>query len=140
MLVASYQVLLGQAPTSHSVSLLPKISPMEEQPTPSVPPAPMPKQAPRPKRWHASPNQVDSNPLRGTMSQIALEEPPKSKRQEVLPWNKALKWSCLEALSWDSDLVKKTREEYFLKRSYNFITEGTHDHSEIFRGMATSAE
>ena len=65
---------------------------------------------------------------------------PKSKRQEVLPWNKAVKQSHLEAFSQDSDLVKGAREEYLLKHSYNFITEGTHNHLEIFRQMATSTK
>ena len=51
-----------------------------------------------------------------------------------------LKWSHSEAFSWDLELVKKAREEYFSKHSYNFITDGTHDHLEIFRQMATSAE
>ena len=113
MLVASYQDLLGQAPMSHSFSLLPMTSPMEEQPAPAAPPAPIPKQSPRPKRWHASPDPVDSKPPSGTMPQTAPEEPPRSKRQEVPPWNKALKQSCMETFSWDSDLVKQAREEYF---------------------------
>ena len=51
-----------------------------------------------------------------------------------------LKQSHSEAFSWDSELVKKAREEYFLKHSYNFITDGTHNHPEIFRQMAASAE
>ena len=40
----------------------------------------------------------------------------------------------------DSDLVKEAGKEFFSKHSYNFITEGTHNLSEIFRQMATSAE
>ena len=66
--------------------------------------------------------------------------PPKSKRQEIPLWNKVLKWSHLEAFSQDSQLVKKAREEYFSKHSYNFITEGTHDHLDIFKQMATSTK
>ena len=37
-------------------------------------------------------------------------------------------------------MVKEARKEFFLKHSYNFITEGTHDLSEIFKQMATSTE
>ena len=40
----------------------------------------------------------------------------------------------------DSDLVKEARKEFFSKHSYNFITEGTCDLSEIFRQMATSSK
>ena len=50
-----------------------------------------------------------------------------------------LKLSHIEAFGQDSDLVKEARKEFFLKHSYNFITEGTCDLSEIFRQMVTSA-
>ena len=51
-----------------------------------------------------------------------------------------LKQSCSEAFSWDTEFVKEARKEYFLKHSYNFITEGTQDLSEVFRQMAKSTE
>ena len=66
--------------------------------------------------------------------------PPSSKWQEIPPWNTALKPSCAEVFSWDSDLVKEARKEFFLKHSYNFIMEGTCDLSEVFRQMAISTE
>ena len=46
----------------------------------------------------------------------------------------------MEAFSWDSDLVKEARKEFFSKHSYNFVTEGTRDLLEVFRQMATSAK
>ena len=46
----------------------------------------------------------------------------------------------MEVFSWDSDLVKEARKEYFSKHSYTFVTEGTHNLSEVFRQMATSAD
>ena len=46
----------------------------------------------------------------------------------------------LENISWDSDLVKEARKEYFSKHSYNFTKEGTHNLLEIFRQMAESAK
>ena len=46
----------------------------------------------------------------------------------------------MEAFGWDSDMVKEARKEFFLKHSYNFVMEGTHDLLEIFRQMATSAK
>ena len=54
--------------------------------------------------------------------------------------HRALKPSHAKAFGQDSDLVKEARREFFLKHSYNFITEGTHNLSEIFKQMATSAE
>ena len=65
--------------------------------------------------------------------QLNIRRAPRSKQQEVPPWNKALKPSCAEAFSWDSDLVKEARKEHFSKHSYNFIMEGTHNLSEIFK-------
>ena len=140
MLVASYQILLGQTSTSHPFTLSQRTSPAEEHPAPAAPPAPVPKQSPGPKRQHPSPDPVDSMPLGGTTSKTAPGEPPSSKRQEVPPWNRALKLSHLEAFIWDSDLVKEAREEYFSKHSYNFTTEGTCNLLEIFRQMAKSAK
>ena len=100
----------------------------------------MPKQSPRPKRWHPSPDPVESMPLGRTTPKAALGRPPSSKRQEVPPWYRALKPSHAAAFSQDSDLVRKARREFFSKHSYNFTTDGTCDLSEIFRQMATSAD
>ena len=69
-LVASYHILLGQTPPSHPFILLQRASLVEEQPTSAAPPTPMPKQSPRPKRWHNSPNPVESMPLGRTTSKV----------------------------------------------------------------------
>ena len=89
MLVASYHVLLGQAPTSHPVTLSQRTCPVEEQSAPAAPPAPVPKQSPRPKRWHPSPDPVDSMPLGRTTSKATLEGPPapNSKRSHHGTWH-----------------------------------------------------
>ena len=65
--------------------------------------------------------------------------PPSSKWWEVPPWYRALKPSCIEVFGQDSDLVKEARREFLSKHSYNFTTDSTHDLSEIFKQMATSA-
>ena len=140
-LAASYHILLGQTPLSPPFILLQRASPVEEQPTSAVPPTPAPKQSPRPKRWHPSPDPVESMPLGGTTLKVTLGGPPPSyKWWEIQPWDRALKLSCTEVFGQDSDLVKEARREFFSKHSYNFIMEGTHDLSEIFKQMATSAE
>ena len=140
VLVASYHILLGQAPTSHPFTLSQRTSPVGEQSAPAAPPPPVPKQSPRTKRWHSSPDPADNMPLGGTTSKATSEGPPSPKQQEVPPWNKALKQSCSEAFSSDTDLVKEARKKYFSKHSYNFTMEGTHDLLEVFRQMAESAE
>ena len=122
VLVASYEILLGQAPMSYPLTLSQRTSPVEEQSAPAAPSVPVPKQSPRPKRWHPSPDHVDSMPVGRTTSKTTLEEPPSSKQWGVPPWNRTLRQSCLEAFSRDSDLVKEAREEYFSKHSYNFTT------------------
>ena len=125
---------------SHPFTLSKRTSPLEEQSAPAAPPVPVCKQSPRPSRWHPSQDPVDSTPLGGTTSKTIPEDLPSSKQWEIPPWNRALKQSCLEVFSQDSDLVKEAREEYFSKHSYNFTTEGAHDLSEIFRQMAKSVK
>ena len=100
----------------------------------------MAKQSPRPKRWHPSPDPVESVPLGGTTQKATLGRPPSSKRWKVPPWYRVLKLSHAEAFSQGSDLVREARRDFFLKHSYNCTTEGTHDLSEIFRQMATNAD
>ena len=68
VLVASYHILSGQAPMYYPLALPQRTSPVEEQSAPAAPLAPVPKQSPRPKRWHPSPDPVDSMPLGGTTS------------------------------------------------------------------------
>ena len=72
--------------------------------------------------------------------QRSLQEgPPSPKRQEIPPWFKRLKANCTKALSQDSNVVKEARREYFSKHPYDFITDGNHDLSGMFKCLATSA-
>ena len=136
-LAASYHILLGQTPP---FILLQRASPVEEQSAPVALHTPVPKQSPRPKRQHPSPDPVESMPLGGTTSKATPGGPPSSKWQEIPPLDRALKPSHAEVFGWDSDLVNEARREFFSKNSYNFTTEGTCDLSEIFKQMATSAK
>ena len=80
MLVVSYHILLGQTPLSHPFALSQRTSPVEQQSAPAAPPALVPKQSPRPKRWNPSPDPVESMPLGRTTSKTTLEGPPSSKQ------------------------------------------------------------
>ena len=131
-LATSYHILLGQTPPLPLHALPQRTSPIEEQPTPVAPPTPAPKQSPRPKRWHPSPDPVESMPMGGTTSKATLGGPPSSKRQEVPPWFKTLKPSHTEALGQDSNMVREARREFFSKHSYNFATDGNCNLSGIF--------
>ena len=139
MLVASYHILLGQAPTSHSFTLSQKTSLGRNSLLQQL-------------LLHWCPSSL-LGPKGGILPQILyraclwanhmqynIRRAPSSKRQEVTTWNKALKLTHAEAFSWDSDLVKEARKEYFSKHSYNFTMEGTCNLSEVFRQMAESAE
>ena len=75
MLVASYQILLGQAPMSYH-SPYHKDYIVEQQSTPAAPPVPVSKQSPGLKRCHPSPDPVDSMPLCRTTSKTTSGEPP----------------------------------------------------------------
>ena len=76
MLVPSYHTLMGQAPSSHLFTLSQEASPVEQASASAAPPTPVPEQSPRPKRWHPSPDPVDSRPLGGTTSKATLGGPP----------------------------------------------------------------
>ena len=129
-LATSYHILLGQTPLLPPLTLPWRTSPVEEQPTPAGPPTPVPKQSPRPKRWHPSPDPVERMPMGRTTPKATLGGPPSSKRWEIPPWFRTLKPSPAKAFSQDSDMDRETRRE-FLKHSYNFTIDGTHDLSGI---------
>ena len=79
MLVASYHVLMGQAPMSHPFTLSQGASPTEQTPAPVAPSSPVPECLPRPKWQHPSPDLVDIMPFGRTTSKATLEGPPSSK-------------------------------------------------------------
>ena len=81
---------------------------MEEQPALAAPPPPESKQSPRPKRWHPSPDPVDSM------------NPPAPSGKRSHPGTEHSSLSCTEVFGQDSDLVKEARREFFSKHSYNF--------------------
>ena len=139
-LVASYHLLSGQTPPSHPFVQSQRASPVEEQPTSAAPPIPVPKQSPRPKRQHPSPNPVESTPLGRTTLKLTSEGPPAWSGDRSHPGTEHSSQAVQRYLAGTLDLVKEAREEFFSKHSYNFITEGTHNLLEIFRQMATSAE
>ena len=140
MLVASYQVLMGQSPMPLHFSLSQGASSSEQVPAAMalLPPAPEP--LPRPKWQHPSPDLVDVSPPGVTTSQAFLVGFPSSKHQEVMPLYKVLTPSYLEAFNWDSSLVREMREEYFKRHCSNISTENTHDLSEVFWHMIITTE
>ena len=139
-LTTSYHILLGQTPPSPPFILSQRASPVVEQPVSGVPPTPVPKQSPRPKRWYPSPDPVENMPLGRTTLKATPGVPLSSKWQEIPPWDRALKPSCAKAFGQDSDFVKEARREFFSQHSYNFTTDDTCDLSEIFKQMAASAK
>ena len=80
MLVASYYLLMGQAPISHPFTLSQGASPIEQPSALVASPSAVPEHSPRPKQKHPSPDPVDYMPLGGTMSKATLERPPSSKQ------------------------------------------------------------
>ena len=79
-LATSYHILLGQAPLSPPPILPQKTPPVEEQPPTVAPPTPMPKQSPRPKRQHPSPELMGSMPMGGATLKAMLGGPPSPKK------------------------------------------------------------
>ena len=79
-LAASSHILLGQTSPSPLLAPLQRTSPVEEQPPLATLPTPMPKQSPRPKRRHPSPDPMESMPLGGATPKVNPGGPPSSKR------------------------------------------------------------
>ena len=103
---------MGEAPTPHPFTLSQGASPIKQLSAPVATSSPAPEHSPRPKQLHPSPDPVDDMPLRVTMSKATSEGLPNSKWWEIPPLYKILTWSCSEAFSQDTSLVRETREEY----------------------------
>ena len=84
-LVASYDILMGQAPTSHPFSLSQGASLLSNPSASAAPPAPVPEHYPRPKMWLPSPDLVNGMPLGGTTSKATAEGPlaPNGERSHL---------------------------------------------------------
>ena len=80
ILATTYHILLGQTPLLPPLAPPQRTSPVEDQPTSIALPTPVPKQSPRLKRWHPSPDPVESTPLGRTTLKVTLGGPPSSKR------------------------------------------------------------
>ena len=112
-LAALYHLLLGQAPPSPPLILPPRTPSAEEQPSTAAPPTQMPKQSPRLKRWHPSPEQMGNIPMGRPTPVAMLWGPPNPKKQETPPWFKSLKPSHAEDFLRDSDIVVEARLHCF---------------------------
>ena len=75
-----YHILFGQTPPSPLLIPPQKTPPMEEQPAIATYPTPVPKQSPRPKRQHPSPDLMESMPMGRTTPKATLGGPPSPNR------------------------------------------------------------
>ena len=74
-----------------------------------------------------------------TTPKTMQEGPSSPKRQEASVWFTSLKPSHAEAFLWDSSIVKEARLHFFSNHSYDFVHDGTHDISDVFKELAKSA-
>ena len=121
-LVASYHILMGQAPMSHPFTLSTRSLPYWATVCPSAPSSLAPEHSPRPTRWHPSPDPVDDMPLGGTHVQGNLRRAPQLQVVRGSTLVQGTTQSHSEAFSWDTSLVRETRKEYFKRHSPNFTT------------------
>ena len=87
-LVASYHVLMGQAPTSHPFNLSQGASSTDQVSAPVSPSPPAPGHSPRPKCQYPSPDPVDISAPGGTMSKATLEGPPFQNGKRYHPYTR----------------------------------------------------
>ena len=78
-----------------------------------------------------------SSPSESTFK-VALEEPLHSKQKEESPLHKILSRSHQEALSRDSKLMQKSREEYFWENYPCFNNETSCNMMDVFQSMVES--
>ena len=74
-----------------------------------------------------------------TTSRAMQEGPSSPKKYEAPVRFTTLKPSHMEAFLWDSSIIQDARACFFSKHSYDFINDGTHDLSNVFKGLAKSA-
>ena len=127
-LVASYHMLMGQAPMSYPFTLLQGASPVEQLSAPAAPPLPVPECSPGSK----------TTLLPRPCWQLLVELCPRQHQKGPLAPNS--EWFHLGIRYSSRATQKEARKEYFKRHSYNFTTEGMHDLSEVFRHKAESAK
>ena len=139
MLVGSYHILMGQAPTSHPFTLSQGACPAEQLYVPAAPPMPAPTQSPRPKRWHPSQDPVDSMPLGWTTSKATSEWPPAPNSERSHLWtrysSRAVQKHSPRTLTWWRRLGRS-----ILKGIPTASLQRAPTISEVFRQMAKSAD
>ena len=138
-LATLYHLLLRQTPLSHPLILPQRTSSTKGQPTATISPSPVPKQSPKSKSQHPLPDPMECMPMGGATPKATLGGPPRPKRWEIPHWLTTLKPNHAEEFSWDSNMVRKARREYFSKHSFDFTSDGTCNLSGMFKCLAIRA-
>ena len=141
-MVTPYHLLRRNAPMSALLSIPPGVSPPKQEPALQTPPSSAPA-ATGPSLWskwqHNLPDQVEALSPPAATSNVAPEDPSHSKQKEEMPFHKALSRSQQEALSRDSWLVHKAREEYYWENHPHFNSENACDLIDVFQNIIESA-
>ena len=85
------------------------------------------------------PEPQGSTSIDETTSRAMQEGPSSPKKHKTPDWFTTLKPSHMEAFLQDSSIVKDARTCFFSKHLYDFVNDGTHDLSNVFKGLAKSA-
>ena len=141
VLVTPFHLLLRNMPLSTLLNIHPSIfCSTQFYPTSSSSycphgtwiPGPIQTVTPLPN-WTVSPLQLE------TTQKVAPEEPPHSKRRDEMPLHKALTGGQQEPFVRDSDPVWKAREGHYKMNCPHFHCETSHDLTNVFWDMITSA-
>ena len=97
----------------------------------------MPKWSPRLKRQLPLPEPQGSMSIDGTKPMVTQGGPPNPKKQEAPAWFMSLKPSCAEAFLGDSSIMRESR--LCFSHSHNFVEDGNHDLSDVFKELAERA-
>ena len=72
----------------------------------------------------------------GTTPKAMQRGPSSPKRQEAPAWFMSLKPGHAEAFLRDTSIMREARLCFISKHSHNFIEDGTHDLSDVFKELA----
>ena len=142
IMVASFHLLLGNAPNIFSAKHSPRGIPLQQEPTPQTPHCLHQQSAQALDSVQAATQLTQPGGTSVPISNYLQSDSrgaPHSKQKEEMLLHKALSRSHQETFSRDSKLVKKARKEYYWENCPHFNKETLCNMTDIFQSMIESA-
>ena len=135
----SYSLLLGSSSSRLQCTSFSPAPQAKVNPPLAIYIKPEPEQTPPPKTRHPSADAQEDTSGDEDFPPASQEEPTNPKRGKLINWEALMKYSCFDAFSRDSGLVKEARVHYFTMHPWDWTQGNMDDLSDIFRGLAEHA-